>query len=241
MDWNSSALWGMIGLIGGIIVSFIFYKKGNKKKQIIYIKNSQILISNTLSNIDGLSITYQESPIKNLISTTINIKSIGKGIVDFKDFGKATPFCIKTTEQFFIPKDINEIIVKNSNPNNLFELIIINDKTININFDYFSYKDEISLSILHTGTIDVEGKIKDGDLLNQSHNDRHKITDFFTICNLSMVLIFIYVIGQVLFFNGLDLINNLINFCSFFGLGLFFMDYLKDILNDIISNLKTPK
>ena len=26
MDWNSSAFWGIIGLIGGFIVSFIFYK-----------------------------------------------------------------------------------------------------------------------------------------------------------------------------------------------------------------------
>lgn len=34
MDWNSSALWGIIGLIGGFIVSFIFYKISNKNKKL---------------------------------------------------------------------------------------------------------------------------------------------------------------------------------------------------------------
>ncbi len=30
MDWNSSALWGIIGLIGGFLFSFIFDKLSTK-------------------------------------------------------------------------------------------------------------------------------------------------------------------------------------------------------------------
>lgn len=58
MNWNSSALWGIIGLIGGFITSFTFHKINYKSKKIIYTKNSQILITDAISKIKGLNITY---------------------------------------------------------------------------------------------------------------------------------------------------------------------------------------
>lgn len=112
MDWNSSALWGIIGLIGGFIISFIFYKISNKNKKIIYTKNSQTLITNNLSEIDGLNITYKSQPIMNLTSTTVIIKSIGKDIISMNDFGKATPFCITTTGKFLLQDDIISTITQ---------------------------------------------------------------------------------------------------------------------------------
>lgn len=38
MDWNSSALWGIIGLIGGIVISAFFYFLGIKRK--FYYRNN---------------------------------------------------------------------------------------------------------------------------------------------------------------------------------------------------------
>lgn len=168
MDWNSSALWGIIGLIGGFIVSFIFYKISNKKKKIIYTRNSQILITDTLSNIKDLNITYQNQPIQNLTSTTIIIKSAGKDIIQMNDFGIATPFCIKTTEQLFLPTDINTIITKNSNPNNLMKPKVKDDKTILLDFDFLSQFDEITFVLLHTGTLNIDGKLKIGQIMSNN-------------------------------------------------------------------------
>ena len=76
MDWDSSALWGIIGLIGGFLFSFIFYKLSTKSKKIVYNKKSQNLITNNTSKINGLNITYENKPIEELTSTTIIIKSV---------------------------------------------------------------------------------------------------------------------------------------------------------------------
>ena len=220
MDWNSSALWGIIGLIGGVIVSFVFYKISNKSKKIIYTKSSQILITDTLSNISDLYITYQNQPIKNLTSTTITIKSTGKDIIQINDFGAATPFCIKTTGQFFLPNDINSIITKNSNLDNLLKPILKDDTTILLDFDYLSQFDEITFVILHTETIDIKGKLKIGNIMSSSISKKiNNIMDAILYISSGIILFFISIL--YIFYNKADgtfitignfLINLLIGF-----------------------------
>lgn len=239
MDWNSSAFWGIIGLIGGFIVSFIFYKLSNKNKKILYTKNSQILVTNTLSEINGLNITYENYPIKDLTSTTITIKSVGKDIINMEDFGKATPFCIKTTEKFFLQSNINSIINKNSNPNNLIHPVVKDEATILLNFDYLSKEDEIVFVLLHTGTIDVDGKLKSGILLNKNSSKKF---DIFLPSDLYWALIYISIIGQIALYDLevtlANILENVLNFIFYLGLGLLLIYRLKDILSHIIINIK---
>lgn len=75
---NSNLFWCVMGILGSAIVGFIFHKIAINNKKIIYTLSSKKLITNNLSEINGLNITYQNSPIKDLTTTTINIKSIGK-------------------------------------------------------------------------------------------------------------------------------------------------------------------
>lgn len=75
MDWNSSALWGVIGLVGGIIVSSFFYFLGIKRKSLIYDITTTTLVSKNATQIEKLNITYDNKPIKNLYTSTIKIKN----------------------------------------------------------------------------------------------------------------------------------------------------------------------
>lgn len=236
MDWNSSALWGIIGLIGGIIVSFVFYKISNKNKKIIYTKNSQILITNAISEIDGLNIFYKNQPINDLTSTTIIIKSVGKDIINVDDFGKATPLCIKTTGNFFLQNNIESIITENSNPNNLIKPIIKDDKTILLDFDYLSQGDKITIILLHTNTLDIDGKLKMGTIL--SKNQYKKIN--FNLINMifSAVLMYFPFFALSKISNSEIAIINLCTFSFYFGLGIFLLSYAKNILSNIIINVK---
>lgn len=201
MAWNSSALWGIVGIIGGAVVSFIFYIYGNKVKRIVYTVNSQVLITDNLSSIAGLNIIYQNKTINNLTSTTINFKSIGKDTVEMHDFGQATPLCIKTTGEFLLQSDIDSIVASNSNPNNLLKPILMDDKTIELEFDYFSKGDAITFTILHTGAISVVGKLKDGKVLdNNAYEKFNHISNIVAYVSLGIALIvvaFLYVL-----FNG---------------------------------------
>ena len=121
MDWNSSALWGIIGLFGGFLCSFIFYKLSDKTKRLTYSINSQTLITNNLSEIEGVSITFGNHPIDNLVTTTITLKSVGKDAIEMKDFGRAKPLCFKTTGKFLLQDNIDSTITKNSRPDNLMK------------------------------------------------------------------------------------------------------------------------
>jgi hypothetical protein len=235
MDWNSSALWGIIGLIGGFIISFIFYKIGIKNKKIIYTINSQVLITNNLSKINGLNITYQNQPITDLTTTTIIIKSVGKDIINVSDFGKATPFGIKTTGKFFLQNDINSIIIKNSNLDNLIEPIFKDDSTILLNFDYLSQGDEITFILLHTKTIDICGKLKAGVLLNNNIFKKFNFVIDIILYTCSGLLVFFIAIGYMLCKGANGTLVNIGNFLLNLLLGVILLNYFKKIFNKINS------
>lgn len=224
MDWNSSALWGIIGLIGGFFFSFVFYILSNKNKKIEYIKNSQILIANNLSEIEGLAITYQNQPIKNLTSTTITMTSVGKDIINMNDFGKATPLCIKTTGKFFLQSDINSIIFKNSNSKNLLTPIVENETTILLNFDYLSKQDEIVFIILHTEDIYIDGKLKSGSILYKNNN---KNSSFFSLKNVYWLIGFIFLSESLAIICKLNVeFKKIIFFAFWLGLFILFTEYV---------------
>lgn len=171
MDWNSSILWGIIGLIGGFIISFIFYKLSNKKSKIVCIIDSNIIPKQYLNKTDNLDIAYLKEHNKKLIKTIIKIRLSNNIIVNKNDFGRATPFCIKVKGKFFV-NDINSIITYNFNPDNLLEPKIKNNSTILLDFDYLTKEDEITLVLLHTGALKVEGKLRNGSVINVDSFER---------------------------------------------------------------------
>ena len=169
---DTSALWSIIGIVVGLLGSLIFYILGQKKRKLIYTISSQSLITDNLSSIEGLQITYDTKPIKNLTSTTIVLKSIGNEIIQTQDFGKETPLCIRTTESFLLQEDMNSIVTANSNLGNLFQLQEEDAQTIRLNFDYLKKGDSITLTLLHTGVIGVTGKLK---LVSKTHLEPKRI------------------------------------------------------------------
>lgn len=165
MDWNSSILWGIISLIGSLIFSFIFYKLSIKKPKIICSINSHILNIDGSDKINNLDIAYFKNHNKKLIKTTIKIELSSNNIIDKNDFSKLSPFCIKVKGEFFV-KNIDSIITYNSNPDNLIKPIIKNKSTILLDLDYLSEEDNITLVLLHTGALKVDGKLKRGCIIN---------------------------------------------------------------------------
>ena len=235
IDWNSSALWGIIGLLGGFIVSFIFYKISTKSKKIVYTKNSQILITDNLSSITDLSITYQNKSIKNLTSTTISIKSIGKDIIEMTDFGSATPLCIKTTGEFLLQENISSVISHNSTPDNLMNVALQDNSTLLLNFDYLSQGDTITFTLLHTETISVNGKLKAGTIIDD--NLFQKINTIMNILlNIGSIFAFIFILIVYMFFAGISTtITSIVSFLLNLLLGIILVNYCKNFFNFSIT------
>lgn len=201
MDWNS-LFWCIIGIIGSAIVSFIFYKKGNNTQKIIYTLKSKTLITNKQSNIDGLKILFQNSPINDLTSTTINIKSIGKANIEMTDFAKSSPLCIKTTGKFLFKNNIEDSLTYNSNQSNQIKLFATEDlTTINLEYEYFRHDDLFTLNLLHTGDLTICGELKKGTVDQENSIDKKNISDIIYLISLSLGMLVIILLS--LFENGM--------------------------------------
>lgn len=188
MNWNSSILWGIIG----ILVTIFFYKLDQRTKKLIYTKNSQSLITDTISKIDGLNITYFKKPIKNLTSTTIKIKSTGKDIIEMSDFAQLSPLSLKTDGKFVS----QSVEISNSNPLNPIEFNCINDSTIQLKYDYFKRNDLITITLFHTGNLTVTGELKKGKIVSSdSINKKKNIFNIIDLIGISLGIIFIFLIS----------------------------------------------
>lgn len=97
---NSNLFWCIVGIIGGAIVSTIFYLASKKRKVISYKISTTTLISSKCSKLKKLKISYKNIEIDNLYVSTIKIKNIGNCIIENNDFAPSAPLSLKTDEIF---------------------------------------------------------------------------------------------------------------------------------------------
>ena len=172
MDWNSSALWGLIGLVGGLVISSFFYFIGIKRKSLIYDITTTTLVSKNATQIENLNITYDNKPIRNLYTSTIKIKNDSNSIIEPDDFAPSVPLSLITNGEFLASSDTGvKLFSENNNDyNNVYPLFEVDDnnicKKLIIHFDYISKKETISCTVFHTGSLNVNGKLKEGKIRN---------------------------------------------------------------------------
>ena len=71
MDWNSSLLWGIIGLVGGFLISLLFFTLSKKQRKLSYSISTTPIIIKKITKISGLAITYKNQSIDNLSTSFI--------------------------------------------------------------------------------------------------------------------------------------------------------------------------
>lgn len=176
MNWSSSILWGIIGIIStiffGFIFSYIFYRKGLKQKKVICTTSSTVLISDDLSNYKNLKILYNNEYIQTLTSTTINFKNIGNDKIEPDDIVPSDPVIISTSGKFLYNED-NIFEVKTTNKKVKSKLEYIDDSNFNLVFDFFPPECELSVTLLHSEDILITGDLKIGEfnvIKNQTYN-----------------------------------------------------------------------
>lgn len=215
---------GVIINIVGIILAFVFFKIGDRKKKLNYIMKSQPLITKNISEIDGLTISLYGEPIDNLMTTTVRIQSTGKEIIEMKDFAMSEPLCVNTDGKFFMSADQSKLLTYNSNESNRVTFTV-NDSSIQIFFDYFSHNDEIDLTFFHTGKLSVSGKLKNGKLcLVDSLKKKLSISNLcslivFILTLLYAVIVTFYKMGSA--FIASEFIRLILYLC----IGLTLIDY----------------
>lgn len=168
MDWNSSALWGIISLIGGIFISAFFYFLGIKRKSLIYDITTTTLVSENATQIEKLNITYDNESIENLYTSTIKIKNNSNSIIEPNDFAPSVPLSLMTNGKFLVSSDTGVKLFSENTGNNVYPLFEFDEKNICkkviIHFDYIAKKEIIYCTVFHTSSISLNGKLKDGNI-----------------------------------------------------------------------------
>lgn len=197
MNWNSSILWGIIGLVGGFLVSLLFFTLSKKQRKISYSISTTPIIVKKITKISELVITYKNQNIDNLSTSYLKVKNIGNDTLEPNDFPELNKLSI-TTDGVFLINSINELEITKSNKFMKMNPSLISPNKIELSFDYFDPKDEISFSVFHTGDIKVCGSIKNGKITNDTQIE--KVNHYKTKLkeNLPMIFLLIWAIIWVL-------------------------------------------
>ncbi len=171
MDWNSSFLWGIIGLVGGFLISLLFFTLSKKQRKLSYSISTTPIIVKKITKISDLVITYKDKSIDNLSTSFIKMKNIGNDTLEFTDFPELNKLSI-TTDGVFLINSISELEITKSNKFMKINPSLISSNKIEFTFDYFDPKNEFSLSIFHTGNIEVSGTIKNGRIINDTQIEK---------------------------------------------------------------------
>lgn len=152
---DSSAFWGIAGIIIGIIVATFFFIMGKRKTLLQYQKSSTTLIPEKMAKNSKINISVNGKQINGLISTTIQFTNVGNQPVRSSDFALQKPLHINIAGSYYG----HEVSAGNQ------DLIPLLDKNnMNINFEGLQPKQYFSVTILHEGTIDVSGTLLTGKM-----------------------------------------------------------------------------
>lgn len=171
MNWESSILWGIVGLVGGFLISLLFYFVGIKRRRLAYVIQTVPIVSEKVSQVKGLDLKYNGIEIETLYSSTITVKNVGNSIVEKADIAPLHPLSISTKGIFLIDKENGVQIVHRDAGNEIVPRFRVNEgdglcSEIIVDFDYIPKKNEFQCSIFHTGDITLNGVLKEGNILD---------------------------------------------------------------------------
>lgn len=231
MDWNSSALWGIIGLIGGIIVTSFFYFIGLKRKCMSYYIDTFTIISNKANQITDLEIKYHDNKLNHLYLSKITITNIGNCIIEYQDFASTYLPFLYTDGEFLIDFASGSVLSDEVKDFKITYNGNYDINKLNLNFDYLAKDQEIILSIFHTGDISFNGKLKDGKIIQLPKETKlEKIS--FNLLVLSIHYFFVTIIACIFAIYY----NNSIIFIALFVSNLFIT--IADIIKYFIKRKK---
>lgn len=162
LQLDSSALWGIVGLVGGLLISAFFYLIGKKKKILTYSIDTVTLVTKTISQIPNLEIYFKGKRIEDLSSSKVIIENKGNEVIEISDFASLDPLRIEVESgDFFITEDIIKNIVTSKNINLKIQS---EDNNLKIDFEFLKPKTVLEFIIWHTGVLKICGDLKSGKL-----------------------------------------------------------------------------
>lgn len=150
MNMDINMLLGIVSIfiaIVGILLSIIFYIKTIKKRIPMYCSREMDIVKGSINNVRDAEIFVKGIQIQNLSLNEVALWNAGREAIKFSDMAKCDKLRIELEgDGMFIDFDIVQTINKANN----FNLKKVSDNVIEIEFDYFDFKEGLVFKAYYT-------------------------------------------------------------------------------------------
>lgn len=192
--------WGatMVGLIITIFLPFV----QRRRKKLSFQYSTNVLITNKLSEIEGLDICYNGKGIEQLSVSSFLIINSGNVTINNQDLYSGHELKI-------VPAKDSDVIIQYakmvSQSRDIVDCnVLVKDNSTTISFQAFEKKDYVNINIYHTGDIsssfDVVGIIKEGKIV-EAVSDRKRVETIKHISDLIMLVVCLIFVAYSLILN----------------------------------------
>lgn len=162
---ESSAFWGIAGIVVGIVVATFFFLLQKKKTVLQYAISTTPLITERMSGILNGRIFIDGLPVNSLLSTTITFFNAGNQRITSSDFAVQDPLRINLSGNLY------EYVVSVGNQKLLPNIEHQNENVYNISFENLKPRQFFKVTILHDKTLEVSGELTTGTMQEYHHSE----------------------------------------------------------------------
>lgn len=194
--WESTPFWGIVGLIGGAIISTTISIILKNRKTLTYDLRAWCPVLNNTYGLSDYTISLNGEPIKSLHRTQIKFKNVGNETIYCSDFADTMPLTIKASQRLFptTPDRKHQMASFTFGRRHISHLLIIDERTIQVEFEFLKPRESFTVEVLFDGKISISGELKSGEIKPDSVSRETAIT---VIC---VFLVTVCILGYFFFF-----------------------------------------
>lgn len=191
---------GWLATIIALIIAIVVPIIQARKVQLNFSYSSSLLVSDSLSEMEGLDISFQGSKVGRLSVTTCEICNTGNVTIEDSDVYEGHKLRVFTGSEN--AEVLFASVVSQSYDTNNCQLSY-DGNSVNVHFDVLEKKEKVVFNIYHTGDADtafsIEGKIKEGNI-KEGDTIGNQITDEVFLTKTSLILISVCLVICTIFF-----------------------------------------
>lgn len=189
--WESSAFWGIIGLLGGIIATIASSIIAKGRKKLAYRINQTTLIHWQISRLSSHTVALDGIPVESLYMTTVNFSNTGNQTIESSDFSETIPLTITAASRFFAFDLDRKDAIASTLLEPRMHLEQVSENSLNITFDYIKPRETFDVTLLHDGNLLISGDIKSGKIKKEKLFIRPTLVIIVVILLFAIIMVWI--------------------------------------------------
>lgn len=172
MDWGIAiGVAGLVLALGGILTGYIFYKRGDKRKDLCWSIGTINLVSDYSSVLSGLRVEYRGDDVANLSVSRVVVWNNGREVIDERDLDTGGNHHLSLVTVWDAKIMHVERLQENNPANAVCVLPSIDGESARVTFRYLGYEHGAVFQVVHTGQdsndLDLVGEVRGIDAVTR--------------------------------------------------------------------------